>query len=363
MKFSESFGRRLMGRRSRLSRDALEVGLLLPTSGPMGLLGPSAYACAQLACKMWNDAGGAGGRQIRLTVLDAGTAAPGEQVRDLLAEQRLDALVGLCNTDVCEQVSRVVAGRIPMMFTPQFEGRGLPGWVHAIGETPEHQLLPALDWMARRYRTRRWYLLGNDYCWPRRSHAAAIGHLQSRGDEIVAEQYVPLGQQDYGDVIERIADSQADAVLVSLIGSDAIHMGRAFGHAGLSRRVLRLSTCVEENAVLGMGADNTAGLFVSAGYFATIDSDANGAFKERYHAHCGERAPALNSLGQSVYEGFVHLCRQSQNAGAARAAPPLSSIRSANRGFAMAGCGPAVHLAEADGLAMRVIHSFSGARG
>ena len=36
-----------------------------------------------------------------------------------------------------------------------------------------------------------------------------------------------------------------------------------------------------------------------------MQSDANLAFKERYYNHFGQRAPTLNALGQSTYEG-VH---------------------------------------------------------
>ena len=44
---------------------------------------------------------------------------------------------------------------------------------------------------------------------------------------------------------------------------------------------------------------------MASSYFAALETDANVAFKERYHNHFGDRAPTLNSLGQSTYEG-VH---------------------------------------------------------
>ena len=69
--------------------------------------------------------------------------------------------------------------------------------------------------------------------------------------------------------------------------------------------MFRLSCAIEENGLLAIGADNTEGLFVSSGYFASLDNDANIAFKERYYNHFGQRAPTLNALGQSTYEG-VH---------------------------------------------------------
>ena len=111
---------------------------------------------------------------------------------------------------------------------------------------------------------------------------------------------------------------------MSLVGQDAVNFNRAFGRCGLARDMFRLSCAIEENGLLAIGADNTDGLFVSSGYFGSLDNDANMAFKERYHNHFGQRAPTLNSLGQSTYEGMhfmAALARRAadDNAPAARA--------------------------------------------
>ena len=55
-----------------------------------------------------------------------------------------------------------------------------------------------------------------------------------------------------------------------------------------------------------IGAQNTERLYVAASYLAALATDANIAFKERSNNYVGDRAPTLNSLGQSTCEG-VHL--------------------------------------------------------
>ncbi len=308
-----------------------------------------------------NAAGGIDGREVRLTLLDSSEshAALEDEVESLLQTDAVDALVVLSNTDVCRRMGQLVDARVPLIYTPHFEGVGLPPWVHAIGETPERQLQPALAWLTRRYRLRRWYLLGNDYSWPRRTHQQARQWLPGLGAEAVGERYVPFGERDFDPVIEDIVATRADAVLVSLIGGESVYMCRAFGAAGLAGRVLRLSTCVEENAVLGMGQANTDGLFLSAGYFSTLESDLNGAFKERYHHRFGARSPVLNSLSQSVYEGFAHLSRQ---AGDSPSRPTLSGIRSSDRRPFNADRDP-IFLGQVDGLGVRVIRTLTDSPG
>lgn len=360
MKPSEAFGRKLLQRARERRRGPFNIGVLIPTSGAMGLLGPCAYACARMARDMWNEQGGLDGREVRITPLDSGESAArlDDEIRELLDTGQVDALVALSNTDVCRRVAEVVASRVPLIYTPLYEGCGLPDWVHAIGETPERQLLPAIDWLAQRYRPRRWYLLGNDYSWPRRTHAHAVPAIRAGDATVVRERYVPLGERDYDAVIEDIVASRADALLLSLLSADAVHFCRAFERAGLGGRVLRLSMCVEENTVLGVGAASTEGMFVAAGYFEALDSDVNGAFKERYRSQFGERAPALNSASQSVYEGFVHLQRQAQ-AGRGRVLP---GGRDTRREPYEADRNP-IFLGEVRGLAIRPVGRLTGGPG
>ena len=116
---------------------------------------------------------------------------------------------------------------------------------------------------------------------------------------------MPLQIIDYSEQLATIRRVGADAVLLSLVGEDAVAFNRAFGVQGLGRSALRLSCAIEENELLAIGAQNTERLYVASSYFAALATDANIAFKERYHNHFGDRAPTLNSLGQSTNEG-VH---------------------------------------------------------
>jgi urea transport system substrate-binding protein len=120
--------------------------------------------------------------------------------------------------------------------------------------------------------------------------------------------------------------------------------------------MFRLSCAIEENGLLAIGADNTEGLFVSSGYFASLDNDANMAFKERYHNHFGQRAPTLNALGQSTYEGVHFMAALARRAaddearllGDLAAPLPFRSVR----GISYLGnecCAHPTYLAEAGG--------------
>jgi ABC-type branched-subunit amino acid transport system substrate-binding protein len=305
---SPARARRAAARTEALDESAdFVVGLLVPINGSAGIWGPSSIACAQLAQAEINAEGGLLERRLRLRIIDSSDEATevGSVTAQLMHAGAIDAIVGMHTSQVRQRVLKDVARQIPYVYTPLYEGGERTPGVFAIGETPGQQLRPAIDYLSSRYRARRWMFIGNDYVWPRVSHRLAARYVSELGGEVVADRYLPFGVEDHSELLDEIARLRPHAILLSLVGQDAVQFNRAFGRCGLSRDMFRLSCAIEENGLLAIGADNTDGLFVSSGYFASLDNDANMAFKERYHSHFGQRAPTLNALGQSTYEG-VH---------------------------------------------------------
>lgn len=337
-------------------RREINVALCVPLGGTIGIWGPSALASAKLAVTELNAGKGIGGRACRLLVVNAADDAPDIEVtlRQLVDRGEVDALVGMHTSAVRQRIVRAVGGRLPIVYTPVYEGGETTPGVHAIGETPGRQLRPAVDWLARHEGVRRWVLVGNDYVWPHVSHQHARRYVHASGGEVLADHYLPFGGGDHQAVLDDIRRLRADAVMISLVGEDAVEFNRAFAESGLQRSVLRLSCVIEENELLGIGADNTERLYVAAGYFGALETDANLAFKERYYHHFGERSPTLNALGQSTYEGVHYLAALLDPQRADGAPLAHRSARHAAYGAAGESVAP-VYLARAEGHVFRVI--------
>jgi urea transport system substrate-binding protein len=295
----------------------VNVALVIPLHGSAGIFGPSCELCAELAAAEVNAAEGMLGREIQLTVVD-GSAQPGtvaNEVGVLAAAGLVDAVVGWHISAVRQAVAPRVAGLIPYVYTALYEGGERTPGVFLTGETPSRQLLPAMQWLNREHGVRRWSIVGNDYVWPRVTARAARRYAGMCDGQICHEAFLPLGFRSWQRTVEAVAGSRADAVIMLLVGADAVTFNRAFAEAGLDSRCRRLSTLIDENTLAGSGADGTRGICAAAGYFETLATPESLDFGWRYTQSFGPDAPTLNSVGESCYEGILLFSALAKRAG------------------------------------------------
>ncbi len=349
---------------------ALDVALLIPQHGSAGIYGPSCELCAELATEEVNAGAGLLGRAVRLHVVDA--SGPPARVADdidaLVTAGRVDAVVGWQISAVRNAVAPRIAGRVPYVYTALYEGGEHHPGVFVVGETPSRQLLPAMRWLRAERGVRRWCVVGNDYVWPRGTAAAARSYAPLCDGAICDEVFVPLGTTAFAEVVRRVERHRADAVLMLLVGRDAVAFNRAFAAAGLDQSCLRLSTLIEENTLLASGADSTRGICATAAYFESLVTRESLEFGGRYARRFGPEAPTLNSPAESCYEGILLLAALARTARTldvdTLCAVADSVFYGGPRGEVRMRAGhldQRVYLAEADALELGVVAELSAA--
>lgn len=349
----------------RRGANKLRVGGFICCTGSPGVWGPCATNSARLAVAEINKRGGILGREIELSIYDAG--GPLDEVlnraEQAIAFDEVDLIVGLHTSAVRVGLRDVTTRhRIPYIYTPVYEGGERTPGVMAIGETPRWQSRPAIHWLADVKKAKRWYLIGSDYVWPWQSHRAVKNYIKETGGHVVGEEFVPLGEDNHEPHLARICAARPDVVLISLIGTDSSAFNRAFGECGLGGTTLRLAGAMDDTVLLGIGADNSENMFCASGYFTGTGARANDDFQSRYHAMFGPNAPPIGSVGQSSYEGLRFLEAVANKAGSLALAPMLAAGRnivySGARGPVTVRNGHArmpMHLAAADGLDFKLI--------
>ena len=320
-----------------------------------------------LAVDEINASGGILGRMVEPVFADVG-GPPSDAIQAALKlwkGDKVDAFIGMHDSAVRGALVNLFKGQVPYIYTPNYEGGECSDGVYVLGETPAQQLEPVIPWIAENKGATKWYLIGNDYNWPRDTNAAAKKYIEASGGTVVGEEYLPFTVDNFDSNLAKIKESGANAVLITLVGGASVGFNRAFASFGLSDDVVRLGTLIDENTLAGIGAENSKNLFSSAGYFANVDTEPAKAFGAAYKAKFGDDAAVLNSLGESVYEGLFLLKALATKAGSL----DVAALDEAAEGTTYDGPrGTAtlkgrhttkdIYLAEANGTDFAVIQTF-----
>ncbi|MBO0856829.1 MAG: substrate-binding domain-containing protein [Nocardia sp.] len=349
-------------------RTTVDLAFAVPGSGPAGIFGPSCENCAQLAVEDLNRAGGILGRPVRLHTVDAAAPLPilADRVDRMIGTGVIDGVVGWHLSSARQALTPRTAGRVPYVYTAAYEGGECADGVYMVGETPDHQLFPALRWFRAERGISRWCVIGNDYVWPRATARVTRDATAECGIEIVGEAYFPLRWRDFGPALELIRNSSAQGVLLLLVGADGAAFNRAFAEAGLDERMLRLSIAISEDVLYAGGPDSTRGLFTASGFFESLVTPEVMDFGSRYAARYGTFAPALTNIGESCYEGLLLFASLAEAAGSlavrdierqahrVRYGGPRGEVRVRGTHTTQP-----VFLADADGLEFQVVSDLS----
>lgn len=344
----------------------MKIGLLASRSGPAGLWTPSFDSGAFLAAAELNARGGILDGEIELVIADAGLTERAARASSgaLVDIEDVDAIIGLHPSNVRDAIKHELAGRVPYIYTPQYEGgERAPGTV-AIGRMDEELLLPGIEWLARQKAAQRFYLIGNDYVWPRTALAKASTIVGAAGGSVVGKAIIPFDREDYGALMEDIRRTRPHVVVMALLGLEAARFNRAFAEAGLAGGILRFGLCIDETVLYATGADCAENLFTALTYLPNMRSAANERFLELYREEFGEAVPPANTFSQCGYEG-VHVLaglaartglRDRLSLARSVSVPRRRSVaRRALPAGSPVGLHPDIHIAVADGLEFRIV--------
>ena len=348
----------------------MKVGLLYPRSGVSSIWAPSLEASAILGAAEINASGGILGDEIELLCGDCGsTVREAVEAVDILTKiEGADVIIGGHPSNIRDAISHRVSGKVPYIYTPQYEGTVCGPSTVAIGSTDRELMAPALHWLRDAKRAERFFFVGNDYVWPRLALATTRGLLSRQGGTLVGQAMLPTRTADFSDALKQIARSGAQVVIQALVGQCAVEFNRAFAAAGLDEKMLRFGLIIDETVICGIGPEASTNLFTAAHYFAGRQSRSNDRFLERYHDAFGELAPPVSAASVYFYEGLhviAGLARDLKTRKGTDLARHLDNPMSRPAARHMlddkpVGPSPCVLLGQANGVRLDVIAALSG---
>lgn len=296
-------------RQGTAQAEGIRVGIVHSLTGTLALEEAPLRDAALMAIAEINQAGGVLGQQVCPIVEDsASDPARFEQTVRQLAQTGITTFFGGWSSTGRKLAIPVLEAFDAQLWYPvQYEGLECSPQVFYTGLCPNQQVEPAVKWLLDQGRD-RFYLLGMDYVFPRVSNKVIKAQLNRLGGTLVGEVYPPLGQQDFGEIIQAIRQAQPDVVFSTVNGDANVGLYRQYHAAGLTADelpIMAMSVSEQETQEIGPAA---AGHYAAWSYFQSLETDANPGFVQRFQACYGPQRVTSDPVEAAYTQ--VYLWRQ-----------------------------------------------------
>ena len=283
------------------------VGILHSLTGTMAISETGAQEAEKLAIKQINESGGILGRQIKIIQEDGASDWPtfAEKSRKLLIKDKVAAVFGAWTSASRKAVLPVFEKENGLLYYPTFyEGLEQSKNVIYTGQEATQQILDGLNWVAKEKKAKTFYLIGSDYIWPRTSMKIARKHIENvLGGKVVGEEYKPLGNTQFGSVINKIRLKKPDVIYAAVVGGSNVAWFKQLKAAGITAdKQTLLTISVTEDEVLGIGGENLEGFYSIMKYFQSQDNENNKKFVAAFKEMWGDDS-VIGDVTQAAYLG------------------------------------------------------------
>ncbi|MBK8815790.1 MAG: urea ABC transporter substrate-binding protein [Methylococcaceae bacterium] len=283
------------------------VGILHSATGTMAISETGSIQAEKLAIAQINALGGVLGRKIEVIQEDGASDWPtfAEKSKKLLENDKVAAVMGCWTSASRKAVLPVFEKDNGLLFYPTFyEGLEQSKNVFYTGQEATQQILAGLDWIAKEKKAKTFYLIGSDYIWPRTSMKIARKHIEQHlKGTVVGEEYVALGDTQFGSVINKIKLKKPDVIYAAVVGGSNVAWFKQLNAAGLdAKKQTMLTISVTEDEVLGIGGENLEGFYSAMKYFQSLKNPNNEAFVAEFKKAYGE-ASVIGDVTQAAYLG------------------------------------------------------------
>lgn len=279
------------------SASAVKVGILHSLSGTMAISETSLRDVVLMAVDEINAKGGVLGEKIEPVIVDPASNWPlfAEKAKQLITQDKVVVTFGCWTSVSRKSVLPVYEEYNALLFYPvQYEGEEQSLNVFYTGASPNQQLIPAAEYMAKELGTKKFYLLGTDYVFPRTANKVLKAYLLAIGvpESNIAEEYTPFHHQDYQTIVAKIKKFAAggNACVMSTINGDSnVPFYKEFANQGLTAEDCPIMAfSVAEDELRAMDVPPLVGHLAAWNYFQTIKTKENFKFVRNFKRYCAK---------------------------------------------------------------------------
>jgi urea transport system substrate-binding protein len=301
------------------------VGILHSLSGTMAISETTLKDTMLMLIDEQNKKGGLLGKKLEPVVVDPASNWPlfAEKTRELLTKDKVAAIFGCWTSVSRKSVLPVVEELNGLLFYPvQYEGEESSKNVFYTGAAPNQQAIPAVDYLMKELKVKRWVLAGTDYVYPRTTNKILEAYLKSKGvkDKDIMINYTPFGHSDWQSIvadIKKFGSAGKKTAVVSTINGDAnVPFYKELGNQGISAESIPVvAFSVGEEELSGIDTKPLVGHLAAWNYFMSVDTPENAVFITKWHQFIKNRSRVTNDPMEAHYIGFNMWVKAVEKAG------------------------------------------------
>ena len=276
------------------AQDTIKVGVLHSLSGTMAISETTLKDTVLMMIDEQNKKGGLLGKKLEAVVVDPASNWPlfAEKAAELLEKDKVAVVFGCWTSVSRKSVLPVFEKDDGLLFYPvQYEGEESSKNVIYTGAAPNQQAIPAVDYLMKEVGVKRWVLEGTDYVYPRTTNKILEAYLLAKGvkPEDISINYTPFGYSDWQArvaAIKKFGSAGKKTAVVSTINGDAnVPFYKELGNQKISAEDIPVvAFSVGEEELSGLDAKPLVGHLAAWNYFESINTPANKAFINQWHA-------------------------------------------------------------------------------
>ncbi len=296
------------------AQDTIKVGVLHSLSGTMAISETTLKDTVLMMIDAQNKKGGVLGKKLQAVVVDPASDWPlfAEKAAQLLEKDKVSVTFGCWTSVSRKSVLPVFEKDDGLLFYPvQYEGEESSKNVIYTGAAPNQQAIPAVDYLMKEVGVKRWVLEGTDYVYPRTTNKILEAYLLAKGvsAEDISINYTPFGYSDWQarvSAIKKFGSAGKKTAVVSTINGDAnVPFYKELGNQKISaEQIPVVAFSVGEEELSGLDTKPLVGQLAAWNYFESINTPANKAFIEQWHAFIKNPKRTTNDPMEATYIGF-----------------------------------------------------------
>ncbi len=301
---------------ARAADDTIKIGILHSLSGTMAISEKTLKDVMVMLIDEQNKKGGVLGKKLEAVIVDPGGGPKwelfAEKARELITKDKVAVVFG-CWTSVSRKTVLPVFKELNnILFYPvQYEGEESERNVFYTGAAPNQQAIPAVDYLMKEEKVKRWVLAGTDYVYPRTTNKILEAYLKSKGvaQDDIKINYTPFGHSDWQTIvsdIKKFGSTGKKTAVVSTINGDAnVPFYKELGNQGIKAKDIPVvAFSVGEEELAGIDTKPLVGHLAAWNYFESVKTKANEDFIAKWKVFTKDPKRVTNDPMEAHYIGF-----------------------------------------------------------